>query len=207
MTRKYTIGVPFDVTQWPQSTSIACWHCTHSFDGLPMVLPVRMRRVNDKCVYYAIGTFCSLACASAYNLYVLKNEKAFSLLHTMAKQFFGKSSKRGTKTAPPKEVLQKFGGDMAIAEFRGLEAQGVRLEETPYIIPHEKVLQAEPRFTVAKPCGSANERLTKRPVFYAHNYARVKASHDASRGYKVSRTKAVKKKGLERYMQKAKSAK
>lgn len=100
--------------EWPTSTSIACFWCCHKFQSSPLGLPCKYYKNR----FYVMGCFCSLECASAYNIMQLKDshiEERNNLLNYLSNRL-GYSSI--IKTAPPREMLQMFGGNMTIEEFR-----------------------------------------------------------------------------------------
>ena len=95
-------------------TNIACWWCTFMFDTLPCFIP---ERYNDN-KFYVFGCFCSFSCASAYNV-ALCDYKVFdrnSLLIRLYQIITGKYG--DIQIAPPKEVLERYGGSITIDEFR-----------------------------------------------------------------------------------------
>jgi hypothetical protein len=47
---------------WPKSTSVCCWWCCHSFQTIPIGLPIEYK--YDK--FITKGIFCSFSCALAY---------------------------------------------------------------------------------------------------------------------------------------------
>lgn len=100
--------------EWPTSTSIACFWCCHKFDTPPIGLPCKYYKNR----FYVMGCFCSLECASAYNIMQLKDshiEERNNLLNYLSNRL---GYTNIIKTAPPREMLQMFGGNMTIDEFR-----------------------------------------------------------------------------------------
>jgi hypothetical protein len=100
--------------EWPTSTSIACFWCCHKFDNPPVGLPCKYYKSR----FYVMGCFCSLECASAYNIMQLKDshiEERNNLLNYLSNRLGYTSI---IKTSPPREMLQMFGGNMSIEEFR-----------------------------------------------------------------------------------------
>jgi hypothetical protein len=95
-------------------TDIACWWCTYNFDTTPCFIPERY--VNNK--YYVFGCFCSFSCAYAYNQNMndYKVHVRNSLLNQMYSTIF--EIKTPIPIAPPKEMLEKFGGELTIEQFR-----------------------------------------------------------------------------------------
>jgi len=94
-------------------TDISCWWCCHSFDVYPVSMPLKY---NDKTgVFKVKGCFCSFNCAKTYGITTQKNIDIglFCLLHKMLCGTIKTISK-----APPKEILQKFGGPISIEDYR-----------------------------------------------------------------------------------------
>lgn len=102
-----------------KKTNIKCWWDGHSFSTLPCVLPELLH--NN--IYHVLGCFCSFNCALAYNLYYLKDSKVHyrkSLVYKLYREMYDLSidEEIEIKEAPPKEVLEDYGGDMSIEVFR-----------------------------------------------------------------------------------------
>jgi hypothetical protein len=97
----------------PCKTNILCWWCCHRFDSVPVYAPVKY--TNKKELFHVRGIFCGFSCCYAY---VLKEPvfKDKSLLKFMYKQVTG--NKFDILPAPPREVLQVFGGSKTIEDFR-----------------------------------------------------------------------------------------
>lgn len=94
-------------------TDVACWWCAHDFQGMPCFIPERY--CDEK--YYVFGCFCTYSCAMAYNLNMndYRVSIRMSLLKKLCTEIFGHAN---IKSAPPKELLIMFGGDMQIEDFR-----------------------------------------------------------------------------------------
>ena len=102
-----------------KKTDTRCWWDANNFKNLPCFLP----ELFHKNVYYVTGCFCSFNCALAYNLYYLKDSKIHhrkSLTYKLYRELYGLSSEDiiEIKEAPPKEILEDFGGNMSIDVFR-----------------------------------------------------------------------------------------
>lgn len=103
---------------WPVKTNVFCWWCCHSFESIPIPIPISYDERQDKFKVY--GNFCSFSCARAY----LKNETPlykncdnYQLLNYMEYKCTGKYDKNNT-LAPPKYTLKIFGGHLDIKDFR-----------------------------------------------------------------------------------------
>ena len=102
-----------------KKTKIKCWWDCHPFSNLPFALP-ELRHDNK---YYLRGCFCSPNCALAYNLYHLKDskiDKRKSLVYILYREMYGLKPNEiiNIKEAPPRELLEDFGGSMGIDTFR-----------------------------------------------------------------------------------------
>lgn len=102
-----------------KKTNIKCWWDGHNFTNVPCVLP----ELYHNNTYFVIGCFCSFNCALAYNLYYLKDFKVHhrkSLTYKLYREMYDLSLDETVeiKEAPPKEILEDFGGDMTIDVFR-----------------------------------------------------------------------------------------
>ena len=97
-----------------EKTTISCWWCTYQFDTLPCFIP---ERYNDN-KFYVFGCFCSFDCATAYNI-GLNDYKVFdrnSLIKKLYNLITGKTD--DIPIAPPREILNKYGGLVTIEEYR-----------------------------------------------------------------------------------------
>ena len=113
---------PGETMSLPQSTSISCYWCAHSFSGKPCFLPSR----EEGGTYYVYGNFCSPQCALAY---LLKEHidshmrwERMSLLHRL----YPIENGGRLYPAPPREALISFGGTMAIEEYRSFTQKNVK---------------------------------------------------------------------------------
>jgi hypothetical protein len=102
-----------------KKTNIKCWWDGHTFNNLPCFLP----ELYHNSTYHVIGCFCSFNCALAHNLYYLKDSKIHqrkTLIYKLYRELHGLSADDPVdiKEAPPKEILEDFGGDMSIDVFR-----------------------------------------------------------------------------------------
>lgn len=95
-------------------TDISCWWCTYNFDTIPCFIPDRY--INDK--YYVFGCFCNYSCALAYNINM--GDYRITLRSSLIKKLYSHifSSSEPIPMAPPRELLQKYGGSLTIDEFR-----------------------------------------------------------------------------------------
>jgi hypothetical protein len=148
---------------WLKGTDVCCWWCCHTFDSIPIGLPIKY--IKNK--FIVKGVYCSFSCMLAYN----KNSKYKSLIHFLYKKLTGnmvgdrdeyiknlmsdKSYKDVDESikndyinslsnlidnklneAPDKCVLKMFGGKLSIEEFRNLsnEKKICKMVEYPMFI-------------------------------------------------------------------------
>lgn len=112
VTPKCTADKP---STWPTHTDVCCWHCCHPFEGPPVPLPTSYDSRLD--AFGVVGTFCSFSCAKAYNYDSNKTHVAtMHLITLLRKRATGVVG--GIVPAPPRRMLQMFGGPMSIEEFR-----------------------------------------------------------------------------------------
>lgn len=123
---------------WPEKTSILCWHCCHSFDTRPIPFPVSYDR--NRNAFQVVGVFCGWACVKAFNRDCRPiatqsiDAMIISLFH---KRCTGKIEK--ITPAPPKIVLEAFGGHLSIDEYRAASRDGVTYE----ILPPKMILRSQ----------------------------------------------------------------
>lgn len=97
-----------------EKTNIACWWCTYNFDNLPSFIP---ERYSDN-KFYVFGCFCSFGCATAYNI-SLNDYKVPDRNSLIKKLYYTiKGVNDEIPVAPPREVLEKFGGPLTVEEYR-----------------------------------------------------------------------------------------
>ena len=96
------------------TTNISCWWCTEQFNTLPCFIPARYS--DDK--YYVFGCFCTYSCAKAYNSSMDEHRTPIrtALINKLCAAIFGNTDP--IPLAPPREMLQKFGGPLTIHDFR-----------------------------------------------------------------------------------------
>ena len=154
---------------WPLSTTLLCHNCCYSFDGVPVPLPQSYDSLRK--VYHCRGNFCSWQCAKAYNNRQTphsgrgnRNMYIAILAHrTWVKYRKGcrtREQEQAMETyatyciqpSLPREVLQVFGGDMTIEEYR---------EGLFGIVPPSEAIVGKPFLTIRQklslPFVQANE--------------------------------------------------
>jgi hypothetical protein len=94
-----------------------CFWCCHELVDFCCGLPLKYTEITNHFECY--GTFCSFQCASAYNFSInSKNYKVWdinTLLNMLASKY---GIRENIKPAPSRYVLQMFGGNLSIEEFR-----------------------------------------------------------------------------------------
>ena len=103
-----------DENDWPTNTEIKCWWCVHSFENVPIGLPLDFIKNKYRCR----GIFCSFECMLAY-AQTQKNIKMYlinQLYITLTGQDINDKGK--LIAAPDKYLLDIFGGPLTIDEFR-----------------------------------------------------------------------------------------
>lgn len=96
-------------------TDIYCWWCCHGFEEYPVSVPIKLYPKNH--LFKCKGIFCGFSCALAY---CIANKHDQSLLKMLYKKILNLkfSEIQQITKAPPKEILQRFGGPVSIEEYR-----------------------------------------------------------------------------------------
>jgi hypothetical protein len=126
----------YSSTSWPLKTNIYCWWCCHRFDTVPIPLPTQITR--KKCLtplklkdydienFEVKGCFCSFNCALSFSMGSYSREKQYLVLYFLKKIYKLNNPNYSNefvrtltiKPAPPKEVLEIFGGPISISKYR-----------------------------------------------------------------------------------------
>jgi hypothetical protein len=107
--------------EWPTSTHLWCWLCTHPFDTVP--IPVPQIYDERRQVFYVFGSFCSFACAKRYVIDRNIASHHSTLLTLMRRKLLGSlpsgpdAGAYSIRAAPPGGSLAVFGGRLSIDEF------------------------------------------------------------------------------------------
>ena len=101
---------------WPERINIYCWHCCHPFKNKPISIPMYIKQNT----FYVYGVFCSYNCGAAYSLNSNDYNKSIKhgLLCHMYSILFKDKKFIDICPAPPKEILQIFGGNITIDNYR-----------------------------------------------------------------------------------------
>ena len=97
------------------NNNILCWWCCHKFDNIPLGIP----DIINKNIFYIHGYFCSFNCMLAYNIdlndYRIWDRQA--LIYQM-KNTIDINNDITIFPAPPRQLLDIFGGPIDINKFR-----------------------------------------------------------------------------------------
>lgn len=129
------------LSEWPTSTTIACWHCCHTFTSTPFSIPQPSTHVlapNPRQCYYVMGVFCSVNCAKRFLLDTGNQNRDVRLMlfFEMCNVVWQLSRDEVifANPAPPRWLLTMFGGDMDIETFREKSLVcRTRVVEPPFI--------------------------------------------------------------------------
>jgi hypothetical protein len=90
-----------------------CWNCCHSFHNRIHGIPINY----NNNVFHTIGDFCSIECMSRYAVDNMQND-IYNIL-PLINLYNNKINKNNkVKLAPDKLLLNIFGGNMTIEEYR-----------------------------------------------------------------------------------------
>lgn len=148
----YSEEDPKIVEYIPEKTNIPCWNCTYEFDCLPTCIPTKLH----KGAYHVYGCFCSFNCAMAYN--AKEHDSDIMRRQLLLKQLYSEVFHVSLvdvdiTAAPPKELLQRYGGVLTIEEYRK-KSKNLGKEYTkllPPLIPINLVIQESSEHVEKKP--------------------------------------------------------
>lgn len=99
----------------PTHTDVACFWCSHTFEGMPCIIPQR----EEKGIYRVYGNFCCPECAVAYlleeSLDSTTRWERMALLHRIYGAYY---NHKRIFPAPARCSLKIFGGPMTIQSYR-----------------------------------------------------------------------------------------
>ena len=103
---------------WPRCTDLLCWNCAHPFEGPPLGLPKSYDERTEQFV--VTGIFCGPGCVVRY-----AREHSPEQLVPRRLGWFGLFLRKAFgreydfyPAAPPRYMLQAFGGPLTIEQFR-----------------------------------------------------------------------------------------
>lgn len=100
--------------QLPASTTVACYWCSHTFANQPCIIPLSERHG----VYKVYGNFCCPECSIAYLLQEHIDPHVRWERMALLYRIYDTSAEGRIYPAPPREVLQLFGGPLSIESYR-----------------------------------------------------------------------------------------
>ncbi len=150
-------------SQWLEHTDVCCWWCCHTFDTVPIGMPVDFDVKTKK--FRVKGVFCSFACMTAHKDKHEKNININSLISYLYKKLTAEPIGTKIQRAPPKETLKMFGGDLTIEEFRNssTETKVYKLVEYPMIVSRDYIQEVD----------IANVKNANLKIFDEKSFARV----------------------------------
>ena len=91
-----------------------CWNCCHGFHNIVHGLPINY----DNNVFHTIGNFCSIECLSRYAVDNMNDDiyEILPLINLYNNKIYNTNKK--VKLAPNKLLLNIFGGNMTIEDYR-----------------------------------------------------------------------------------------
>jgi len=91
-----------------------CWNCCHGFHNIVHGLPINY----DNNVFHTIGNFCTIECLSRYAVDNMNDDiyEILPLINLYNNKIYNTNKK--VKLAPNKLLLNIFGGNMTIEEYR-----------------------------------------------------------------------------------------
>ncbi len=115
--------------KWPTSTSLLCYNCCNTFEGVPIPIPTLYDPKRN--IYFCHGNFCSWQCSKAYNINEMPKAGQGSRnmnIAILAKQMWSNYKDKNDKTrnvysmpiipASRRSELKSFGGTKTIEEYR-----------------------------------------------------------------------------------------
>jgi len=105
------------LNKWEEKTNIACWWCCNSFTTFPLGIPEYI--IINKSIFYLFGCFCSFNCMLSYNIDINDSkiwERQANIYQLKNK--IDPDNKLTIYPAPPRQVLDMFGGNLSIEEYR-----------------------------------------------------------------------------------------
>ena len=113
-----------NLLEWTKTTNCLCWHCSCSFENIPVFIPEEIR-INNKgeTEMPVIGNFCSFPCAQRYINEKYKNDGSHDdktrCLKILYKIFTGKKIMK-IIPAPDKTEMMQYSGvnGLTLEQFR-----------------------------------------------------------------------------------------
>ena len=105
-----------DLSVVPLKSDLRCWWCTFTFDTDACFIPTKWDKYHSK--YRITGNFCSWNCAKAYYIKDRMSIKNDHSMYVFTKMLRDMGHPINVKIAPPKEVLEAYGGILSIEQYR-----------------------------------------------------------------------------------------
>ena len=113
----------YGLTDWPKSCNLHCWHCSLTFDTVPVTT---LSYIEPEGRFGFIGAthgvFCSFPCASSFidREYSILNDRveAHGKLRFLYSEYYGTKMPSSIPPAPRKTELRKYGGKLSEAQFK-----------------------------------------------------------------------------------------
>lgn len=113
------------VNKIPESTTVACYWCSHSFTNQPCIIPESERGG----IYKVYGNFCCPECSMAYLLKESIDPHIRWDRMALLYRIYDVDGKGKIYPAPPKESLKLFGGPLSIESYRAtMQGKKVRID-------------------------------------------------------------------------------
>tara|TARA_Y100001958_G_C21248619_1_gene581663 strand:- start:19905 stop:20570 length:666 start_codon:yes stop_codon:yes gene_type:complete len=113
-----------------QNSSKLCWNCCHAFHNHVYGIP--MKYIHG--IFYVYGSFCSLECGCRYAHDNLKDhnfDEIFSLINLYSNIMLDKKDK--IEMAPNRLLLESFGGNLTIDEYRSKNVLNYEIRIPPIL--------------------------------------------------------------------------
>lgn len=118
----------------PASTEICCWWDCNKFDTPPICAPFTYKQTDDS--FGGCGCFCSFACALAWLQDKPSCHRYIPLLRFLRQKQSDVLITSPLIPAPPREMLQMFGGGLTLDQFRDVTSHnGMRMVHMPNMHP------------------------------------------------------------------------
>lgn len=120
------------VGDWPQKTSALCLHCAEHCPSAPLPAVKYHDAQEDK--FWVYGYFCRPGCAIAYVMDQPNMDNCRCALWTQSilRNYFGVEGPM--HPAPPRCLLEKFGGKLTLKEFYGSDGTVFKaMHEPPFV--------------------------------------------------------------------------
>lgn len=120
----------------PTRTHISCFWCKHPFNHSPIGCPIKY----ENNIYYTDGIFCSFNCCKAF-IHDQEHKEIYAKSDTLLNNlFYSLFNTQNIEVAPTWRILEKFGGNKTIEEFRDSFHKYEYFDIDNYIIQQHKML-------------------------------------------------------------------